>query len=80
MVTTLLYIVLDGKRLYGKVSPPASGPVAFPPWSGMFTSLPGFPVTSPCNHNHPQLGGSTSYDSRVMKMSCVRHLGPHGGP
>ena len=40
--------------------------------------LPGFPVTHPRNHNHPQLGGSTPADGRVKGLSFFDPLGPHG--
>ena len=41
--------------------------------------LPGFPVTPPRNHNHPQLGGSTPADGAVKGLLWLGYIGPHGG-
>ena len=42
--------------------------------------LSGFPVTSPRNHNHPQLGASTPTDGGVKGLPWKGDIGPHGGP
>ena len=41
--------------------------------------LPGFPVTPPRNHNHPQLGSSTPADGGVKGLPWLGYIGPHGG-
>ena len=41
--------------------------------------LPGFPVTPPRNHNHPQLGDSTPADGGVKSLPWLGYIGPHGG-
>ena len=41
--------------------------------------LPGFPVTPPRNHNHPQLGSSTHADGGVKGLPWLGYIGPHGG-
>ena len=41
--------------------------------------LPGFPVTPPRNHNHPQLRGSTPADGGAKGLPWLGYIGPHGG-
>ena len=60
---------------------------AFAYWAGCISIsdgnvhflLPGFPVTPPRNHNHPQLGSSTPADGGVKGLPWLGYIGPHGG-
>ena len=41
--------------------------------------LPGFPMTPPRNHNHPQLGKGTPADGGVKDLPWLGYIVPHGG-